>query len=45
VDGRLGLEWLFRFLAEPRRLFVRYFVEPWLLLPAFVADLRTAVRP
>jgi exopolysaccharide biosynthesis WecB/TagA/CpsF family protein len=25
--GRLGLEWLFRFVQEPRRLFRRYFVE------------------
>jgi N-acetylglucosaminyldiphosphoundecaprenol N-acetyl-beta-D-mannosaminyltransferase len=31
--GRLGLEWLFRFVQEPRRLFRRYFVEgvPFLL--------------
>ena len=43
--GRLGLEWLFRFFAEPRRLFVRYFLEPWMLLPAFAADLRSALRP
>ncbi|MGY1659606.1 WecB/TagA/CpsF family glycosyltransferase [Geodermatophilus sp. SYSU D00705] len=25
--GRLGLEWLFRFVQEPRRLFRRYFLE------------------
>jgi exopolysaccharide biosynthesis WecB/TagA/CpsF family protein len=25
--GRLGLEWLFRFTQEPRRLFRRYFLE------------------
>lgn len=36
-SGRLGLEWLFRLIAEPRRLWQRYFVEPlfllkWLLL-------------
>ena len=43
--GPLGLEWLFRFAAEPRRLFTRYFVEPWLLIPAFLADLRPARRP
>lgn len=36
--GRLGLEWLARFLAEPGRLFHRYFIEPWALLPAMVRD-------
>jgi N-acetylglucosaminyldiphosphoundecaprenol N-acetyl-beta-D-mannosaminyltransferase len=30
--GRLGLEWLFRLLAEPQRLWQRYLVEPWYLL-------------
>ena len=25
--GRLGLEWLYRFLKEPRRLFKRYFID------------------
>ncbi|MGZ8363917.1 MAG: WecB/TagA/CpsF family glycosyltransferase, partial [Caulobacteraceae bacterium] len=30
--GRLGVEWLARFLVEPRRLFTRYFVEPWSLI-------------
>jgi N-acetylglucosaminyldiphosphoundecaprenol N-acetyl-beta-D-mannosaminyltransferase len=38
--GQLGLEWLFRFAAEPRRLFFRYFIEPWTLVPAMVADAR-----
>lgn len=34
--GRLGLEWAFRLFAEPRRLGVRYLVEPWaLLIPVF----------
>jgi N-acetylglucosaminyldiphosphoundecaprenol N-acetyl-beta-D-mannosaminyltransferase len=27
--GRVGLEWLFRLAAEPRRLWSRYLVEPW----------------
>lgn len=38
--GRLGLEWLWRFATEPRRLFFRYFVEPWSLAPQAVADVR-----
>lgn len=28
--GRLGVEWLFRLFCDPRRLFSRYCVEPWL---------------
>ena len=30
--GPLLLEWLFRLLSEPRRLWKRYLVEPWFLL-------------
>jgi len=37
-SGQLGLEWLMRFLHDPRRLFGRYFVEPWGLLPAIAQD-------
>jgi N-acetylglucosaminyldiphosphoundecaprenol N-acetyl-beta-D-mannosaminyltransferase len=29
--GRWGLEWLYRLLAEPRRLWRRYLIEPWFL--------------
>ena len=39
-SGRLGLEWLFRFAAEPSRLFSRYFIEPWSLIGPALADLR-----
>jgi N-acetylglucosaminyldiphosphoundecaprenol N-acetyl-beta-D-mannosaminyltransferase len=38
--GRVGLEWLFRFASQPRRLFARYFLEPWYLIPSVAADLR-----
>lgn len=39
--GPLGLEWLFRLAAEPRRLAHRYLIEPWSLLPAAAGDFRT----
>lgn len=38
--GRMGVEWLWRFFTEPRRLFHRYFVEPWSLAPQALGDLR-----
>jgi len=41
--GRLGLEWLFRLLSQPRRLAFRYLVEPWFLAPAALADLGAAL--
>jgi N-acetylglucosaminyldiphosphoundecaprenol N-acetyl-beta-D-mannosaminyltransferase len=37
--GRLGVEWLWRLLSQPRRLASRYLVEPWFLAPAAFADL------
>lgn len=30
--GRLGLEWLYRLLSEPRRLWKRYILEPWFIV-------------
>lgn len=38
--GRFGLEWLFRFAVEPKRLFERYFIEPWSLIPGALGDVR-----
>ena len=35
---RLGLEWVFRFLLAPRRLFRRYFVESWRFIGLAVRD-------
>ena len=40
--GRIGLEWLFRLVVNPRRLFTRYCLEPWWLLSSFVHDFREA---
>jgi len=37
--GKVGLEWFFRLLAEPRRLWRRYVVEPLALLPLILRDL------
>lgn len=37
--GRVGLEWLFRLLVEPKRLSRRYLVEPWFILRLFLAEL------
>jgi N-acetylglucosaminyldiphosphoundecaprenol N-acetyl-beta-D-mannosaminyltransferase len=30
--GKLGLEWAWRLVTQPRRLFKRYLIEPWLLI-------------
>lgn len=41
--GRLGLEWLFRLVADPKRLFHRYVVEPWALAGPAIRDVRQAL--
>jgi N-acetylglucosaminyldiphosphoundecaprenol N-acetyl-beta-D-mannosaminyltransferase len=35
-SGNLGLEWRFRLIAEPKRLWQRYLIEPWFLLQWFL---------
>lgn len=42
--GRIGLEWLFRFTVQPKRLFNRYFVEPWSLIGPALGDIAAARR-
>ncbi len=42
--GQVGLEWLFRLCAEPGRLWQRYLVEPWFLLPHLAAQLGVRLR-
>lgn len=37
--GRLGLEWLHRLLADPRRLWRRYLLEPVFVLRLFLKEL------
>ncbi|MEM8675338.1 MAG: WecB/TagA/CpsF family glycosyltransferase [Cyanobacteria bacterium P01_G01_bin.67] len=34
--GRVGLEWLYRLLTEPKRLWRRYLVEPWFIVSIFL---------
>lgn len=41
---RLGLEWFFRFLLEPRRLFRRYFVTDARFVVLLIAELGRHVR-
>lgn len=42
--GRLGVEWLFRLVVDPRRLFHRYCVEPWRLVGLFTEDALASAR-
>ena len=42
--GRCGLEWLFRLSTEPKRLWKRYLVEPWFLLPLLLREIVRAPR-
>jgi len=40
--GRAGVEWAYRLLHDPKRLFVRYCVEPWTLIPLALRDIGQA---
>lgn len=41
--GPLGMEWLFRLMSDPQRLFWRYCVEPWSLIGPACGDLVRAL--
>jgi N-acetylglucosaminyldiphosphoundecaprenol N-acetyl-beta-D-mannosaminyltransferase len=41
--GKLGVEWLARLVAQPRRLAARYLVEPWSLLGPAIQDVSAAL--
>ncbi len=42
--GRLGVEWLFRLFADPKRLFTRYCIEPWFLIGPALGDVCAALK-
>ncbi|WPD19723.1 WecB/TagA/CpsF family glycosyltransferase [Thermaerobacter composti] len=42
--GRIGFEWLYRLMSEPRRLWRRYLWEPWFLLPLLIGDVVKRIR-
>lgn len=37
--GRVGLEWLFRLMVEPKRLWKRYLVEPWFVVQLLLREI------
>jgi N-acetylglucosaminyldiphosphoundecaprenol N-acetyl-beta-D-mannosaminyltransferase len=41
--GRMGLQWAYRLCKDPRRLAVRYLVEPWTLLDGMARDLKSLI--
>lgn len=36
--GQMGLEWLYRLICEPKRLWRRYLVEPWFVLKLIIKE-------
>ncbi len=42
--SRLGLEWLMRLISRPHRVWRRYLVEPWFLLPFLARDVRSRLE-
>ena len=42
--GKIGLEWLFRLVTEPKRLWRRYLVEPWFLIGLLLTDVWDRLR-
>jgi N-acetylglucosaminyldiphosphoundecaprenol N-acetyl-beta-D-mannosaminyltransferase len=37
--GQVGMEWAYRLCSHPRRVWRRYLVEPWFLLPHLARDI------
>ena len=42
--GKLGMEWLYRLVSNPRRMVRRYCVEPWFLIAMLIRDWHAARR-
>lgn len=42
--GRWGLEWLFRLLSEPNRLWQRYLIEPWFVVKMLMVQFIKPVK-
>jgi N-acetylglucosaminyldiphosphoundecaprenol N-acetyl-beta-D-mannosaminyltransferase len=42
--GRMGVEWLFRLVNDPKRLARRYLIEPWSLSGLIMTDVVDAIR-
>jgi N-acetylglucosaminyldiphosphoundecaprenol N-acetyl-beta-D-mannosaminyltransferase len=40
--GKMGVEWLYRLLSEPKRLWRRYLLEPWFLGTLFLREILTS---
>ena len=36
--GKVGLEWLYRLITEPKRLWKRYLIEPWFIAKLFCEE-------
>ncbi|KJS22722.1 MAG: glycosyl transferase [Clostridiaceae bacterium BRH_c20a] len=36
--GRIGLDWFYRLLTEPKRVWKRYLIEPWFVLRLFCRE-------
>ena len=42
--GRIGLEWLFRLIENPRRFWKRYLLEPWFIFFLFLKDMYNSIN-
>lgn len=40
--GKMGLEWFYRLLSEPKRLWRRYLLEPWFIAGLFLREILNA---
>lgn len=43
--GTIGLEWLYRLISQPRRLYRRYLIEPVLLIPMILREIASGKSP